>query len=136
MMTAMVCEMRRCRGRGASGSSCHFVRRRPRACNRRPRDRPALRDGVGRYYDPATGQFLSVDPLVQQTQQGYRCVGDDPVNAIDPRGNIGEPGNPCRLPCARPGKRDPSRTRQHRSQTIDCECANSIGHFLQHSSES
>ena len=91
---------------------------------------------IGRYYDPAIGQFLSVDPLVQQTQQGYRCVGDDPVNAIDPRGNIGEPGNPCRLPCARPGKRDPSRTRQHRSQTIDCECANSIGHFLQHSSES
>ena len=59
---------------------------------------------IGRYYDPATGQFLSVDPLVQLTQQGYRCVGDDPVNAIDPRGNIGEPGNPCRLQCARPRK--------------------------------
>jgi RHS repeat-associated protein len=85
---------------------------------------------IGRYYDPAIGQFLSVDPEVQQTEQAYLYVGDDPVNAIDPH------GNPCRLPCARPGKRDPSRTRQHRSQTIDCECANSIGHFLQHSSES
>ena len=43
-------------------------------------------------------------PLVQPTQQGYRYVGDGPVNGSDPRGNIGEPGDPCRLQCARPRK--------------------------------
>jgi len=41
---------------------------------------------VGRYYDPATGQFLSVDPLVDVTGQPYAYTGDDPVNAIDPDG--------------------------------------------------
>ena len=41
---------------------------------------------IGRYYDPATGQFLSVDPLVAQTQQAYVYVEDDPVNAIAPTG--------------------------------------------------
>jgi hypothetical protein len=86
MMASMVCETRGCRGRGASGSSCHFVRRRPRACNRRPGDGPVGHDGVGRYYDPQTGQFLSVDPEVQQTLDAYVYVGDDPVNGIDPLG--------------------------------------------------
>jgi len=33
-----------------------------------------------------TGQFLSVDPEVQQTQQAYLYVGDDPVNGADPSG--------------------------------------------------
>jgi uncharacterized protein RhaS with RHS repeats len=41
---------------------------------------------VGRYYDPATGQFLSVDPLVDETGQPYAYTGDDPVNAVDPNG--------------------------------------------------
>jgi RHS repeat-associated protein len=41
---------------------------------------------VGRYYDSQTGQFLSVDPMVEQTQQAYIYVGDDPVNGIDPEG--------------------------------------------------
>jgi hypothetical protein len=39
-----------------------------------------------RYYDPATGQFMSVDPLVDVTAQPYVYVGDDPVNASDPSG--------------------------------------------------
>jgi uncharacterized protein RhaS with RHS repeats len=43
---------------------------------------------VGRYYDPATGQFLSVDPMVEQTQQAYIYVGDDPVNSCDPSGQL------------------------------------------------
>ena len=38
------------------------------------------------YYDPATGSFLSVDPLVQYTHVPYEYAGDDPVNAIDPNG--------------------------------------------------
>jgi hypothetical protein len=41
---------------------------------------------VGRYYDPATGQFLSVDPLVNLTAAPYFYAGDDPVNGTDPSG--------------------------------------------------
>ena len=33
------------------------------------------RTAVGRYYDPATGQFLSVDPLVDETGQPYAYAG-------------------------------------------------------------
>ncbi|MDA8357495.1 MAG: RHS repeat-associated core domain-containing protein [Actinomycetota bacterium] len=43
---------------------------------------------VNRYYDPATAQFLSVDPLVGITGQPYAYAGDDPVNASDPSGLI------------------------------------------------
>ena len=41
---------------------------------------------IGRYYDPATGQFLTVDPLVDETGQPYAYTGDDPVNGTDPLG--------------------------------------------------
>ena len=48
--------------------------------------RLAVDCSVGRYYDPATGQFLSVDPEVEQTLEAYQYVGDDPVNATDALG--------------------------------------------------
>ncbi len=41
---------------------------------------------VGRYYDPSTDQFLSVDPDVMETGQPYAFTGDDPLNATDPLG--------------------------------------------------
>ena len=41
---------------------------------------------VARYYDPATGQFLSIDPLVAWTQAPYSYVANDPLNAVDPFG--------------------------------------------------
>ena len=41
---------------------------------------------VRRYYDPATGQFISVDPLVDQTEAPYAYAADDPVDASDPSG--------------------------------------------------
>jgi uncharacterized protein RhaS with RHS repeats len=41
---------------------------------------------VYRYYDPATEQFISVDPLVSQTGQPFSYAGDDPANASDPSG--------------------------------------------------
>jgi len=41
---------------------------------------------IGRYYDPATGQFLSIDPDVAVTGQPYVYVGDNPVNGVDPLG--------------------------------------------------
>jgi RHS repeat-associated protein len=39
-----------------------------------------------RYYDPQTGQFLSVDPLVDRTLQSYSYANGDPVNDADPSG--------------------------------------------------
>jgi len=44
---------------------------------------------TNRYYDPSTGQFLTVDPLVNETGQSYAYTGDDPVNAVDPLGLSG-----------------------------------------------
>jgi len=41
---------------------------------------------INHYYDPATGQFISVDPLVAQTGQPYAYTGGDPVNLTDPSG--------------------------------------------------
>jgi RHS repeat-associated protein len=39
-----------------------------------------------RYYDPATGQFLSRDPLVADTRSPYGYVHGSPLNGIDPTG--------------------------------------------------
>jgi len=39
-----------------------------------------------RYYDPSTGQFLSVDPAVSQTGEPYGYAGGNPLNAADPTG--------------------------------------------------
>ena len=37
---------------------------------------------LGRYYDPSTDQFLSVDPDVADTGQAYAFTGDDPLNSL------------------------------------------------------
>jgi RHS repeat-associated protein len=54
---------------------------------------------INRYYDPATGQFISVDPLLAQTLQPYSYTNGDPVNATDPSGQSlppeGGQGDPC-----------------------------------------
>jgi RHS repeat-associated protein len=39
-----------------------------------------------RYYDPATAQFTSVDPLADLTAQPYGYVGGDPLDQTDPAG--------------------------------------------------
>jgi hypothetical protein len=41
---------------------------------------------VHRYYDPATGQFLTVDPVVSATGAPYFYADDDPADAKDPAG--------------------------------------------------
>jgi RHS repeat-associated protein len=46
---------------------------------------------VSRYYDPTTDQFLSVDPMVDSTNQPYVFVNDNPLNACDPLGNYQTP---------------------------------------------
>jgi hypothetical protein len=48
---------------------------------------PPLRSySVRRYYDPHTGQFVSVDPAVDQTEAPYAYAEGDPVDSIDPTG--------------------------------------------------
>jgi RHS repeat-associated protein len=39
-----------------------------------------------RYYDPATQQFLTVDPLLAATEQAYAYAAGSPLNATDPSG--------------------------------------------------
>ena len=39
-----------------------------------------------RYYDPTVGQFLSVDPLVEETQMPFAYTVGDPVNTSDSSG--------------------------------------------------
>jgi len=39
-----------------------------------------------RYYEPATGQFLSRDPMVAMTGSPYGYVDGDPLNGTDPLG--------------------------------------------------
>jgi RHS repeat-associated protein len=39
-----------------------------------------------RVYDPATAQFMSVDPIMSQTGETYGYAGENPVNAGDPSG--------------------------------------------------
>jgi hypothetical protein len=41
---------------------------------------------MARYYDPATGQFLTVDPMVATTLSPYGYVAGNPLNATDPTG--------------------------------------------------
>lgn len=39
-----------------------------------------------RYYEPATGQFITRDPAVREMRQPYAYVNDSPPNGIDPAG--------------------------------------------------
>jgi len=41
-----------------------------------------------RSYDPATAQFLTVDPLVSFTGDAYTYISDNPVNGTDPNGAV------------------------------------------------
>lgn len=44
-----------------------------------------------RYYDPATGQFLTLDPIETLTREPYGYAHNNPLNATDPSG-LGECG--------------------------------------------
>jgi len=41
---------------------------------------------IDRYYDPVTGEFLTMDPQSAQTGEPYAYAGGDPVNESDPTG--------------------------------------------------
>lgn len=49
-------------------------------------DPTGLTYNIARYYDPTTGQFLTIDPLADQTGQPYQYTGDDPLNDTDASG--------------------------------------------------
>ena len=40
-----------------------------------------------RYYNPATGRFLSVDPLADEGQRRYQYAAANPVDGMDPNGS-------------------------------------------------
>jgi RHS repeat-associated protein len=50
---------------------------------------------VNRYYDSATGQFLSVDPMSAETGQPYAAFGDNPIDGRDPLGLCNGPDGIC-----------------------------------------
>ena len=60
---------------------------------------------INRYYDPTTGQFMSVDPDAALTGQPYAAFGDNPINATDSRTLRGELRRPWRLSHRGNGKR-------------------------------
>jgi RHS repeat-associated protein len=41
---------------------------------------------INRYYDPATGQFMSADPALAQTTQPYTYASANPVSMTEPNG--------------------------------------------------
>ena len=43
---------------------------------------------INRYYDPSTGQFISVDPAITQSVQPYSYANGDPVDNTDPNGDL------------------------------------------------
>ncbi len=81
---------------------CGDRRRRPRRAGRgspalRPRRTRCTRNRhqtdslVNRYYDPTTGEFMTVDPDLAETGQPYQYAGGDPVNESDPSGDLCQP---------------------------------------------
>jgi len=57
----------------------------------RARRRATARSCVARYYDPASGQFLTRDPIAALTRAAYAYAGNNPTNFTDPTGLIGFP---------------------------------------------
>jgi len=55
-----------------------------------------------RYYDPATGQFLTRDPMNAITRSPYLYAGGNPVNVTDPAGMEGEDDAPVPTPVELP----------------------------------
>jgi hypothetical protein len=50
-----------------------------------------------RYYDPVTGEFLSVDPLVTSTGDPYLYAGGNPTTLSDPTGLCTEGNGRCQI---------------------------------------
>ncbi len=98
-----------------------------------------LQNNLNRWYDPATGNWLSQDPTGFSAGDTnlYRYCGNSPANARDPSGTTWNPFNPefwtFLFPFARPGARprprcrpcrQPSAQRPRRPQT---RCDGNLG---------
>ncbi len=68
---------------------------------------------INRYYDPTNDQFLSVDPMVEQTNQPYAFVNDNPLNSTDPLGlcNRTPRGRCHKAPAPKPAPKPTSPSR-------------------------
>ncbi len=53
---------------------------------------------INRYYDPTTGQFITVDPLVGQTMVPYVYGASNSVNENDPTGDLAQTSTYCSPP--------------------------------------
>jgi len=51
-------------------------------------DQTGLNFLIDRYYEPSINQFLSVDPLLDNTHQAYQYASNNPVNVVDPHGDV------------------------------------------------
>jgi RHS repeat-associated protein len=72
----------------------------PNAYLGQPQDTTTGLDLLGaRQYDPTTGRFLSVDPVLeagdQRQMNGYSYAGDNPVDSTDPTGTMIRTPNGC-----------------------------------------
>ncbi len=85
-----------------------------------------------RVYDPATAQFLTVDPLEMYTGEPYGYAGDNPLNYGDPRGLAGE--SIGEAPSCPPGICFPFPNTKETERAI--EAAKELGHEIGHGIES
>jgi RHS repeat-associated protein len=53
-------------------------------------DATALVNLIHRYYDPATEEFLSIDPLNEESGEPYQYSDSDPTNSSDPDGTLAD----------------------------------------------
>ncbi len=77
-----------------------------------------------REYDPATGQFMSVDPKIESTQEAYAYAANDPVALGDPGGMA--PNVACRTvnsPCGEQEAREELERRRTKHTEAEFEGA-------------
>jgi len=88
---------------------------------------------VRRYYDPSTGQFLSVDPAASMTGTPYAFTGGDPVNGNDPSGlcvDVNNQYTPGRCGTAQVAALDRAAT-QARAAGVATGCSNIVSCAVQ-----
>jgi RHS repeat-associated protein len=83
----------------------------------------------GRYYDPATAQFLTVDPAVEETGQVYVYALDNPVNVSDPTGLRPLGCYKLNSPCAEAERHRHRAERKQQEQEIAETAISVLQHF-------